>query len=326
MAAQRLLAGQELGFDWPVPDNGYRWWYVDAFSDDGSAALTIIVFIGSVFSPYYFSARRRGNANPRNFCSINTILYGPDRRRWSMTERGANDLATTPRSIAIGPSRVDWLSARDLRFSIDERCTPFPTRLSGQVDVELAEAGNDCFALDRREEHRWWPIAPQARVKVNMANPGLSWCGSGYLDSNAGTVPLEQSFTEWHWQRSELSDGRGSIFYDSMSKSGESHSLSLCFDTTGRVTPSDDVPENAKVAPTPVWRAPRRCRIPEGQALHIATLEDSPFYARSKLSAEGPGGRRLYMHESLHLRRFRAPWMQALLPFRMPRRASAGHP
>jgi len=37
------------------------WWYVDAISDDGQHALSVIAFVGSVFSPYYAwaFARRR---------------------------------------------------------------------------------------------------------------------------------------------------------------------------------------------------------------------------------------------------------------------------
>ena len=51
-------------FDQAVPPGGYAWWYVDALSDDGRHALTIIAFIGSVFSPYYAAARRRGTRRP----------------------------------------------------------------------------------------------------------------------------------------------------------------------------------------------------------------------------------------------------------------------
>ena len=47
-------------FDRPVPPNGYLWWYLDALSDDGRHGFTIIAFVGSVFSPYYAAARRRG--------------------------------------------------------------------------------------------------------------------------------------------------------------------------------------------------------------------------------------------------------------------------
>ena len=51
----------------PVPHGGYAWWYVDALSDDGRHGLTIIAFVGSVFSPYYAlraAARRRRPARP----------------------------------------------------------------------------------------------------------------------------------------------------------------------------------------------------------------------------------------------------------------------
>ncbi len=47
-------------FDQPVPPHGYAWWYVDALSDDGRHGITLIAFIGSVFSPYYAWTRRRG--------------------------------------------------------------------------------------------------------------------------------------------------------------------------------------------------------------------------------------------------------------------------
>ena len=45
------------GFDAAVPSGGYRWWYLDGLSDDGRHGLTIIGFVGSVFSPYYARAR-----------------------------------------------------------------------------------------------------------------------------------------------------------------------------------------------------------------------------------------------------------------------------
>ena len=49
------MATSHLGFAQPVPDSGYRWWYVDGFSECGRFGVTVIAFIGSVFSPYYFA-------------------------------------------------------------------------------------------------------------------------------------------------------------------------------------------------------------------------------------------------------------------------------
>ena len=49
----RRLPAQGPRFDVHVAPNGYAWWYIDATSEDGRYGLTIIAFIGSVFSPYY---------------------------------------------------------------------------------------------------------------------------------------------------------------------------------------------------------------------------------------------------------------------------------
>ena len=40
-------------FDLNIPSNGYGWWYMDGLSDDGTKAVSVIAFIGSVFSPWY---------------------------------------------------------------------------------------------------------------------------------------------------------------------------------------------------------------------------------------------------------------------------------
>ncbi|MFN5903357.1 MAG: aminoacyl-tRNA hydrolase [Novosphingobium sp.] len=50
--------------------------------------MSIIAFVGSVFSPYYAWAHGRGNGDPDDHCSLNVCLYGPGARRWTMTERG----------------------------------------------------------------------------------------------------------------------------------------------------------------------------------------------------------------------------------------------
>jgi len=317
---QPLLAGHRLGFDASVPDGGYRWWYLDAFSDDGTAALTIIVFIGSVFSPYYYRARRRGVATPENFCSVNAILYGPDRRRWAMTERGAGDLDRDERSISIGPSRV--LDRDDGRyiFQIDEVCNPLPTRLRGQIELRTSRLGSECFALDPDGAHRWWPASPAGRVKVTMAQPDLSWEGSAYLDCNAGVIPLEETFRNWHWQRSESEAGRGHIHYDATLLDGEACGLGLAYGPDGSCTRLSDPGCQGDLSPTTLWRAKRRCRALVGEPRVVHTLEDSPFYARSVLELDSGLGRRKVMHESLHLDRFTRPWMQWMLPVRMPRR------
>jgi carotenoid 1,2-hydratase len=77
-------------FDTVVPSQGYRWWYVDALSDDERYGLTIIGFIGSVFSPYY---KQSGRDIPLDHSCLNIALYGKG-ARWVMTERSAGDTRT----------------------------------------------------------------------------------------------------------------------------------------------------------------------------------------------------------------------------------------
>jgi len=317
---QEEIAGKALGFDAEVPDGGYRWWYLDAFSDDGKAALTIIVFVGSVFSPYYYRARRRHDGNPENFCSVNAILYGPDRRRWSLTERGAGDLKRGRDQIVIGPSRVEQSGDERFTFHIHEVCNPWPTRLSGQIELSVPALGQRSFELDPDGLHRWWPAAPAGRVKVTMKKPGIAWEGAAYLDCNAGVVPLEETFLNWHWQRSAAEAGSGHIHYDATLTNGERRSLGLRYDPDMSCYELADSGRDTPISSTPLWRAQRLCRTVSGQPRVIETLEESPFYARSVLDLDTGLGPRKVMHESLHLDRFTRPWMQWLLPFRMPRR------
>ena len=64
----------------------------------------------------------------------------------------------------------------------------------------------------------------------------------------------------------------------------------------------------------------RGTRSDAGASLHVLrTLTDAPFYARSLLNTQLFGERATGMHESLSLTRFDTPWVQAMLPFRMPR-------
>src|SRR5262249_10189070 len=109
-----------LGFDRFVPSDGYVWWYIDAISDDGDHALTIIAFIGSVFSPYYALARRNGRGDPENHCALNVAMYGKSGKRWALTERKKLDLQRDANSLVIGPSSVSW-DGSALVVSFDER-------------------------------------------------------------------------------------------------------------------------------------------------------------------------------------------------------------
>lgn len=303
-------------FDRIVPHNGYAWWYVDALSSDGKRGITLIAFIGSVFSPYYAFARRRGDADPRDHCALNVAIYEKDRKRWAMTERRRERIARTDNEFVIGPSSITW-DGEALTFRIDEITNPVPSRLQGTVRVYPTALTGEGFALDAGGQHRWRPIAPCARVQVDFQQPAVRWLGDGYFDINSGDAPLEQAFSSWQWSRASTRDGT-IICYDTCTRERGDCSLALHFGRTGAVE------HLASLSPTRLpatgWRISRTARGDNAQPIIVRrTLEDAPFYARSHLSARLFGKAAEIMHESLSLDRFRMPLVQAMLPFRMPR-------
>jgi carotenoid 1,2-hydratase len=308
-----------------VAPGGYAWWYLDALSDDGRHALVAIIFIGSVFSPYYAWARSRrpGQVDAEQHVAINVALYrldGGAGARWVMTERGRGALQRSAHTLAIGPSALRW-DGNSVVLTLDERSAPWARRLRGTVRLHPAALGlPGPLALAACEGHAWWPIAPSARVEVALTEPGWRWQGHGYLDSNRGLEPLEQGFRDWQWARAGLRGAETAVVYDAHPLRGSSTHLALLFDGQGGCTPFEAPVLQA--LPPSRWRVPRSQRSAEGRPPVVQhTLEDSPFYARSLVGAQWLGQPVQVMHESLRLERFASPWVQAMLPFRMPRRA-----
>ncbi len=300
----------------PVPPGGYAWWYVDALSDDGRHGLTVIAFIGSVFSPWYAWARRRGAAPAENHCAVNVALYGAGGKRWAMTERGPNALRRTSASLAIGPSALHW-DGRALTIDVDELTAPLPSRLRGQISVTPSGLGRSVIMLDAEERHGWSPIAPIARVAVSMPQPGRRWEGNGYFDCNWGARPLEADFAEWNWCRADIADG-AAVLYNVTRRDGSRLSVARRYTRDGG-SAAFDAPPEARLAPG-LWRLPRATRTDPGTSARVVdTVEDSPFYTRSVVEMHLLGQRVTAMHEALSLDRFDTPWMRLMLPFKAPR-------
>jgi len=302
-------------FDQPVSQNGYAWWYLDAISDDGRYGLTVIAFIGSVFSPYYAWARKRGLGDPLAHCAINVALYGP-RGRWCMTERTGKSVLREPESLHIGPSSLRW-DGDSLIYDIKEWAVPIPRRIGGQIRVHPRVVGGQRTALDPDHRHHWTPFFPAARVELSMQHPDLNWSGHGYFDHNSGSEPLEDCFDNWHWSRAETSAGPV-ILYDSLYRSGERSSLALSFSRNGEQNSLPLPP--AAALPHSRWGVARATQSDDRRAQIKSVWEDTPFYSRELINTRLCGERVTAVHESLSLRRFSKLWVQPMLPFRMPRR------
>jgi carotenoid 1,2-hydratase len=305
-------------FDRAVAPGGYAWWYVDALSQDRAFGLTIIAFIGSVFSPYYIWS---GRVDPLDHCAVNVGLYGPRGKRWAMTERARSSLSRAANSLAIGRSALEW-RAGGLEIDIDEVCVPLPTRIRGRVRIEPAAVNAQSFALDARGRHAWRPIVPSARVTVDLERPALRWRGEGYFDMNAGDEPLENGFDSWTWSRAALSPG-ATILYEASRRDGGDLALAMRFDAAGRCEPFTPPPVAA--LPNTCWRIARQTRSDEAASVE-RTFEDTPFYARSLVSSTLLRENVVSVHESLSLTRFSNPIVRLMLPFRMPRRSGSQAP
>jgi carotenoid 1,2-hydratase len=263
-----------------------------------------------VFSPYYAWTGRRA---PENHCAINVALYGPG-GRWAMTERGAGALTRSHDSFSVGPSALHW-DGKGLDIDIDEVCAPLPRRAVGRVRLDVETLNARGFEIESGGRHFWRPIAPLARVSVEMSRPALKWRGHAYFDTNRGDEPLEAGFRSWHWSRARLREGTR-VFYESENRRGGQTALSLIFTESGE---SVERPAPGVVSlPKTLWRLPRLTRS-ESPARVLETLEDAPFYARSRIAHRVDGEDAISMHESLDLDRFASPVVKAMLPFRMPR-------
>jgi carotenoid 1,2-hydratase len=298
---------------------------VDALSDCGQFGLTIIAFVGSVFSPYYRFASRDKPASADNHCCLNVALYGAagslKNRRWTMTERGQSHVSRSATEFVIGPSSVRWDGAA-LVIDINEVGVPIPFPVKGRVRVIPHGLSNRLWALDQDAKHHWGPIAPSATVEAEFAAPDIRWSGHAYLDANEGTEPINKasdpSFVDWDWSRASLKDGSTAVIYD-VRQPNSNRLLALKFSPNADSIENFYAPEK-KVLPKTLWRMSRSIRSDEGEIPKvIQTLEDTPFYVRSVLESSLLGEKVTSLHETLSVPKLSAMSTQLMLPWRMPR-------
>ncbi|MFM7801504.1 MAG: carotenoid 1,2-hydratase, partial [Limnohabitans sp.] len=262
--------------------------------------------------------RQHAHANPEDHCALNIALYSKEARRWTMTERGARHCHRNQQQFTIGPSQ--WRMEGDtMVIDMDEVAVPWPHRVSGQVRLQADQWFNFSTPIDSHGKHRWGPLAPSARITVDLQNPSQRWQGQAYLDSNEGDEPIHHACHEWDWSRALLKDGSTAVIYDIQGKAGQQGDrlLALRFVPDGSVQTFEAPPRQAM--PPTLWRIQRRMRS-ESPARVIEQLEDTPFYQRALLQSELLGETVHSFHETLYVPRLVSPVVQAMLPWRMPRR------
>lgn len=297
-----------------MPPDGYAWWYMDALSDCGTRALSVIAFIGSVFSPWYAWSRRRA---PDNHVCMNVATYGP-RARFTMTDRGSSALRQTENRLTIGPSSMSWTGDR-LIISVNERGAPPAFGcLRGTITLTPGAVTQVELPLTRDGAHVWRPFAPSAGVQVDLEGDGNTWEGHGYFDANFGIRALEKDFSFWTWGRFPMPDGSAACFYDAIRRDGSTLAQAIRFDAGGVPRPITAPPLTP--LPRSLWAVRRETRADPGfLPRQCLAMLDAPFYTRSAVQTQIGGHMTTGVHEALDLRRFRSPLLKPMLAMRVPR-------
>ncbi len=277
--------------------------------------MSVIAFIGSVFSPWYAWSGRKA---PENHVCLNVATYGPG-GRFTMTDRGRGALAQTADTLTIGPSALHWDGTR-LTIDIDEVSgPPIIGRVRGRITLTPGAVTGVEMPLTPDGAHVWRPFAPVADIDVDLGAKGWKWQGHGYFDANFGTRALERDFRFWTWGRYPTRDGAICI-YDAERADGSTLDTAVAFDRDGTARVTQAPPR------TPfrrsLWAVRRETRADAGVVpkQKLAML-DAPFYSRSVVETQINGERVTGVHEALDLRRFASPLLKPMLAVRVPRRA-----
>lgn len=277
--------------------------------------MSVIGFIGSVFSPWYHWS---GRGNPANNCCINVATYGKG-GRFTMTDRGASALRATPDALQVGPSAMRWTGSQ-LVIEIDEISSlPLVSRVRGTITLTPNAVTNVELPLTSDGAHVWRPFAPSSRIKVDLEAQGWQFDGHGYFDANFGTRPLEQDFSYWTWGRYPTQAG-ATCFYDANRRDGTALDAAIAFDHDGNAQ-LVEAPARTPFKRT-LWALRRETRADPGTTpRQVKAMLDAPFYSRSVVETTVNGETVQGVHEALDLDRYKQPLLKPMLAVRVPRRA-----
>ncbi|MCA9666016.1 MAG: hypothetical protein KC503_10525 [Myxococcales bacterium] len=318
------MASLSLPLAADVARSGYAWWYLDVLGDDGHHAATVIFFVGNPFSPFYLRAVRRAEREQRElpaaqgFCAVNAVLYRGRRKLWTFDElcgceRDDERLAIGPSSLTLGERVVADFSTRSPLLGVP---------LRGRVIVEPARFVDEPHWLDAREQHRWYPMAPHSRARVELDEPALCFEGRAYFDGNRGAEPLTRGFSRWYWMRSP-GETSTEVIYDTVDAAGAERRYDRVFGADGSCSAAEASERLA--LPRTRWLIARETRAGRGERVtRVRTVESAPFYSRAIVELDGAGRRREAMHELMDVDRLRGRLVQAAFYLRMRRARDAG--
>lgn len=283
----------------------YRWYYADVTAGEYSAV--VIFMVGSLFSPRYSVAARRGGL-PREHCAVNLALYRRGvRLRWVLSEYPVVQLES-PSRLRIGRSTLSY-EAGTVRMEVEERTAPWGHPVRARLVLEPMTPQGDEVQLVPGLPHWWQPMAPRARARLEVLTEDLDLEGLGYHDTNHGGELLGARLSGWHWSRTH---GAQETVVSYVLPEG----VAPVKVTAGARGVQCERGARAEVLPTELtgWglRVPRHLRAGNLVVGAPRLLESSPFYARVEARERGLDT----LGEVADFRRFHSPLIRWMAHFR----------
>ncbi|QSQ20371.1 carotenoid 1,2-hydratase [Pyxidicoccus parkwayensis] len=291
-----------------LPDEAgaYRWFYADVTAGPFSAVC--IFMLGSLFSPRYSVAARRGG-RPMEHSAVNFALYHEGvRRLWVLSEYPRAEVVS-PRQLRIGRSTLTYSDAGTVRMDVEDWTAPWGRPVRASLTLEPMTPVGEVVRLMPELPHYWQALAPRSKARLEVPSLGVEAGGLGYHDTNHGDELLGARLSGWHWARTHREDA---TVVDYHLPEGVPP-LRVTAGAHGVRCERGSVQEPPCTSMTG-WglRVPTRLHAGNEVVGEARLLESSPFYARLE-ARKGPCDS---MGEVADFRRFHSPFIRWMAHFR----------
>ncbi|QDE88237.1 hydroxyneurosporene synthase (CrtC) [Myxococcus xanthus] len=291
----------------PDAPGTYRWFYADVTAGPYSAVC--IFMLGSLFSPRYSVAARRGG-RPLEHSAVNFALYHAGvRRLWVLSEYARAELEA-PGRLRIGRSTLSYEGDGTVRMAVDDGTAPWGRPVRAGLTLEPMTPVGEVVQLMPGLPHYWQALAPRSQARLEVSSLGIEASGLGYHDTNHGGELLGARLSGWHWARTHRED---ETVVDYHLPEGVAP-LRVVAGTRG--VRCERGPALVEARPTHItgWglRVPSRLHAGNVVVGQPKLLESSPFYARLE-ARQGPLDS---LGEVADFRRFHSPFIRWMAHFR----------
>jgi len=294
----------------PAEAGAYRWFYADVTAGPFSAVC--IFMLGSLFSPRYSVAARRGG-RPLEHSAVNFALYHEGvRRLWVLSEYPRAELES-PGRLRIGRSTLTYSDsgsdAGTVRMEVEDWTAPWGRPVRARLTLEPMTPVGEVVRLMPELPHYWQALAPRARARLEVPSLGVEADGLGYHDTNHGDELLGARLPGWHWARTHR-EGETLVDYDLP----EGPPLRVVACERGVRCERGEVRASPRPTTITGWglRVPSRLHAGNEVVGEPRLLESSPFYAR----LEARQGALDSLGEVADFRRFHSPFIRWMAHFR----------